>query len=296
MNGLIIGEWISYYENGGIAQKGYYENGFMDREWTFYYENGNIKGIGHYINGDGSDDGNTGIPRHNREGEWNFYHEDGEIYEKQNWANGQMAGDYITYHNGIIESKGNYKDGGRDGKWIWYYENGIIESEGNYKDDVSDGKWISYYEEGNIEWLYYFENGKRTGTTTQFYENGNIQNEGIVLTLENGKNGWDGLVATYYESGKIQVEENWKDGIKNGFHKGYYEEGNIEWLYYFAKDGKRDESKKTTRFHQNGNVWYEGTVITLENGETAWHDIYKSYDERGRLMETIKYNRGQRIN
>ena len=42
------------------------------------------------------------------------------------------------YDNGQIKSEINYKDGGLDGKWIWYYDNGQISSEENYK----NGKYI----------------------------------------------------------------------------------------------------------------------------------------------------------
>ena len=55
----------------------------------------------------------------------------------------------------------NYKDGGLDGKWVWYYENAQIKSEGNYKNGELDGKWVRYDEEGNITSERCYEMGKR---------------------------------------------------------------------------------------------------------------------------------------
>jgi antitoxin component YwqK of YwqJK toxin-antitoxin module len=42
----------------------------MEGTWSFYYENGKLKGIGNFLHGDGSDIGDTGIPRNNRDGNW----------------------------------------------------------------------------------------------------------------------------------------------------------------------------------------------------------------------------------
>ena len=66
------------------------------------------------------------------------------------------------YHeNGQISAEGNFKEGERDGKWVWYYENGKIVEEGNFKEGERDGKWVYYDEQGSVteeEWL----NGKET--------------------------------------------------------------------------------------------------------------------------------------
>ena len=46
------------------------------------------------------------------------------------------------YANGQIEEEKKYKDGKKNGKWIWYYENGQIKFENNYKDGILNGKMI----------------------------------------------------------------------------------------------------------------------------------------------------------
>ena len=50
--------------------------------------------------------------------------------------------------------QGYLKNGGLDGKWIWYYENGQIESKGSYVNGIKDGQWILKYQNGNIEGEY----------------------------------------------------------------------------------------------------------------------------------------------
>jgi antitoxin component YwqK of YwqJK toxin-antitoxin module len=41
--GDIIGDYITFYENGQIYEKGQYKNGLKNGQWTIYYDNGNIK-------------------------------------------------------------------------------------------------------------------------------------------------------------------------------------------------------------------------------------------------------------
>ena len=54
----------------------------------------------------------------------------------------------LYYENGQIKEEKNYKDGKKDGKWIWYYKNGRIKFENNYKDGELNGKMTSYFENG----------------------------------------------------------------------------------------------------------------------------------------------------
>ena len=41
--GDLTGEWLNYYENGQIKQKGYYSNGQAGGLWTYYNEDGTLK-------------------------------------------------------------------------------------------------------------------------------------------------------------------------------------------------------------------------------------------------------------
>ena len=68
----------------------------------------------------------------------------------------------------MIESQGNYKDGEKDGTWIykyyWYPE--VIKSQGNYKDGKKNGTWKKYDEEGRLEEETKWENGNKGKTKT----------------------------------------------------------------------------------------------------------------------------------
>jgi antitoxin component YwqK of YwqJK toxin-antitoxin module len=50
-NGLRNGEYINYYEFGQIKNKSFYINGVLNNDWVDYYSNGNVKSKCFYVSG-----------------------------------------------------------------------------------------------------------------------------------------------------------------------------------------------------------------------------------------------------
>jgi antitoxin component YwqK of YwqJK toxin-antitoxin module len=63
-NGLKVGQWKSYYNDGQLCESGSYNNGIKEGLWTSYYKKGQVSKSGRFING-------------KKDGLWNFYDEDG---------------------------------------------------------------------------------------------------------------------------------------------------------------------------------------------------------------------------
>ena len=101
------GPSFTVYDNGQILSKGNFKDGKWNGLWTYFFENGQKKGEGGFNNGDGSDEGETGIPRNGREGLWTFW-----------------------YENGQKQQEGTFKDGKDDGLFTRWYENGQKHQEG----------------------------------------------------------------------------------------------------------------------------------------------------------------------
>ena len=89
------------------------------------------------------------------------------------FRNGKKDGPWVYYHdNGRLSYKGNYKDGNQDGPWVLYWSNGQLSYKGTYKDGKKDGPWVHYYflngqvssrgdyKVGNQDgpWVYYHSN------------------------------------------------------------------------------------------------------------------------------------------
>lgn len=50
-NGLKVGYWEDYHDNGKLWYKGSYKDGERDGYWIFYYFSGDLHSKGNYVNG-----------------------------------------------------------------------------------------------------------------------------------------------------------------------------------------------------------------------------------------------------
>ena len=61
------------------------------------------------------------------------------------------------------EEQGSFKNGKRNGAWVFYHQNGQLWYEGNYKNGKEEGAFISYSEYGQLSSKGNYKNGKREG-------------------------------------------------------------------------------------------------------------------------------------
>ena len=74
----------------------------------------------------------------------------GEI--QGSFKNGKKDGPWVWYHsNGQLFEKGTYKDGQLEGPWVRYYQSGQLDYKGTYKDGNRDGPWVSYKNDGTVD-------------------------------------------------------------------------------------------------------------------------------------------------
>jgi antitoxin component YwqK of YwqJK toxin-antitoxin module len=87
-----------------------------------------------------------------------------------------------------------------------YSRNGQKIYEGNWNDDLYDGY-------GKL-----FEAGENL-----LYE-GEFRNGIKLIDYENRK---DGIHQEYYDNSMLKYDGEWKDGYKNGYGKGYWQDGTL---------------------------------------------------------------------
>lgn len=112
-----IDKWVFYQKDGKtVLAEELYKDGQKDGEARVYYTNGKVTEIAHYLNG--KLDGN-----YKRYSVFNF------LYQDLTYKNDELDGLAIYYDpkNGLIVSKGSYKENKRAGIWE-HYENGILVS------------------------------------------------------------------------------------------------------------------------------------------------------------------------
>ena len=94
-------------------------------------------------------------------------------YEGQ-FRNGKREGKGIYYFNNGNRYEGYFKDDKREGKGIYYCDNNIYEED--FKNNKREGKGIFYYKNGDREMRNYL-NDKRAGKHAKLHANGEVTSE-----------------------------------------------------------------------------------------------------------------------
>jgi len=135
---------------------------------------------------------------------------EGILYEEGFLKNGQWDGLYKSYHSkGELQFEGNYKEGVRVGRWKRYsHTTPYIEKQGFKGGLYNDFRYKDKYEVDELKTLVDEGlEGLLHGPFIQYFYNRNIEFEG---SYKNNKK--DGLFKEYSFQGKLESEQNYKEG------------------------------------------------------------------------------------
>jgi len=122
--------------------------------------------------------------------------------------------------NGNVRSKGEIKNSWNEGLWTFYDENGEKYSEVEFLSGLITGAAKRLYNNGTIRTYTYQKNIKQGESS--FYDT-----SGKLLQICNYTNdSLDGLLVSYYQTGKIQRKTLYAHGFVQK-DSWYYEEGNL---------------------------------------------------------------------
>ncbi|MGP8215956.1 MAG: tetratricopeptide repeat protein [Bacteroidia bacterium] len=275
------GDMKEYYVSGQISLSTTFKNGKKNGTLTDYWSNGKIKDRGEY-----KDDNPTG--------DWKFNYENGSLHKEGPYTDdGKFTGLWtIYYRSGKKEEELNYnKVGELNGMDIMYDDDGIKYGELEYKND--ELQHIRYFDKsGKTIYESAIANGKLS--QQNFYPNGAKLSEGENM---NGKR--TGKWLFYSECGTLTEEENYKDGLLDGFKIGYYNDGKVhdslnynndlaEGLYHeYAENGKLKTLGWYVDNTKQGDWYYydaHGTLVShIYYLNDATHGYADYYDVNGRL-------------
>lgn len=192
----------------------------------------------------------------------------------------------------------------KTGKWIGYQESGKKRYEGTFRDGYEIGTFKFWNNHGHIaSELIYSQKGEFAQAKI-FYNNGVVKAEG---QFHNRKK--HGLWKFYTNlPRKLQKEESYKDGKKDGPWRVYYSSGKLS-SEIFWKDDARHGSWND--FFENGdphveaifeNGFLEGTYtsyyignIVSKEGEYVkgkMEGVWKLYNEKAELIKKERYEKG----
>ena len=106
-------------------------------------------------------------------------------------------------------------------------------------------------------WIWYDENGRRT--KMEKWDNGKLISKNMEVE--------DGHIIYNDEKGNVRQEQNFNNGVLNGYSKSYLEDGKLLWSMEF-KDGKCFEGE-WARCDDNGKIeikeiWKDGKLVKRE--------------------------------
>jgi len=188
--GVKIGEWKDYFDNGNVSKLYSYTEGKMDVPKKYFFKSGSLK---YEITGNKDSVFKT------------EYHETGEIYSERQVENGNYK-EY--YKNGKLRVNTTYVNSDLSGLWIGFSETGEKEWEVNYLGGYLNGTYKQFYKNGKIKVEgKYFENEKQ-GKEKHFSIDGKLDWEGFFdkgIPYKKWKK--------YNEEGKVIANNKFKEGV-----------------------------------------------------------------------------------
>ena len=150
---IYVGENISYYNNGNIAERFVLENPGPLSEATYYEAYNEDNRL--IMKGTQSDSGFSGEK---------FDYEDNSFVFHYFLEDGIQQGEMQVYKGDKLYLTTNYVDGKENGKRVTYYPSGKKASEENISNDLENGLFESFDENGRVVDRIPFKNGLPVGT------------------------------------------------------------------------------------------------------------------------------------
>lgn len=170
--GRRTGNWVWYYQNGRVSQRGAYNAGNKTGTWTFFYEDGSrmaeechTTGVNRkwFRNGDLHSEVNIvdGRP----DGTFRSWYDNGQLEEEIVYVNGSREGQTSQWHrNGKLRFRGEYRNNELQGQATWWTETGSKDMEGLMVDGEQEGLWRFYWRtNGKLGIEGNYSKGKETG-------------------------------------------------------------------------------------------------------------------------------------
>ena len=319
-----------YYKDGSLSSEGYLRNGKPDGYWKTYYQSGNLKSEGNrkyfqldslwifydksgVINKEisykeGIRDGDEvhykqgskyeSIPykKNIKEGKTFRYFNDEKIAYEATFVNNDLFGkgyefDTIgniitieTFKNGVLSRtqriNRNDSKNEKHALWVMFDDDRRIVSQGTYKHGLKHGYFKIYDKKGNL-------------LKTTKYINGEIQEDAIeTAKLE--------VKRSYYSDKKLKTYKSYRNGIPDGVHKEFDENGNaISTVIYklgiiVAKGGTVDDKGRKqgswTEYFITGEKKSQGIFVDGKKSK-KWIYFYTS----GKTEQIGNYQYGKEV-
>lgn len=203
----------------------------------------------------------------------------------------------FKFDNGKVSSEGFLLNGKPEGYWKNYYPTGSLKSEGLRQNYLLEGNWKFYDQNEVIQKEIIYASGKKFGIQKTYSK------EGFLIRKEPFLNDTlHGIAFSYFANGRIKEKTPFEKGKKEGVRTEYDETGSITGLieykndliynrqYINRKDKKGLKQGPWKEFYPSEQIKNEGDYFNNQKD-----GYWKSYDDKGLLISTVKYNEGKLI-
>jgi antitoxin component YwqK of YwqJK toxin-antitoxin module len=252
----------------------------------------------------------------------------GNEVKKEFYPSGKLKSEiYINGSDGWIKKyydSGNLmgflpiKKGKSHGTCIIYFNSGKKALENEFENGIENGQQKIFYISGKLRSSFKMKNGQSIGEGKEFYESGKIAAIGnyngtnikVKTFFETGElssickyndialihikafdkygNPLNGNFSFYYNSGKLQIQGFFVQGIPDKIYQSYYESGNLSYKGSF-KNGKPEGQHEI--FSENGKVFWR---IPYKDGNIDGV-VFSYHPITGDLIEKSTYKNGNKI-
>lgn len=145
---------------------------------------------------------------------------------------------------------------------------------------AKEGLFQAFYPDGTVWIEAYYKNDSLVGERKMYYESGSIQ------IIENYNNGiFTGKYESFYENGQLDITGEYVNNAMEGEWKRYYDTGELMEVVVFKGNNENGPFKE---YYKNGNLQAEGEYL---NGEFE-HGLLKEYDEAGEMTSRKQCYKG----
>lgn len=193
-NGRKQSRWIKYYPNGNVMYDGIFKDDKPTGEFKRYYEDNVLKSMLVFSN-------------NGTEADAAHYYPNGMVASRGRYKNQLKEGKWQFFSStteDLLISEVDYSNNKRNGLTINYYADSTIAEKIHYRNDLKDGEWIKYYPDGTLTFIAHCDYGRLNGKFEAFFENGKTEftghykddlREGVWIIY--GKDGSQRFKTTY---------------------------------------------------------------------------------------------------
>jgi antitoxin component YwqK of YwqJK toxin-antitoxin module len=218
-------------------------------------------------------------------------------------ASGLKQGRWIVA--GQFETRGNYKNGAKEGQWLTYFGGNYLRIVENFEKDKLSGAVLELDRWGRLISERYYSNGILNGPSKTFTSDGFFTS---YAEYRDGK--LNGVKRAYYENtpDKVMEEAYYKDDQKNGLSKWLTQEGRIVAEYNYVNGLLEGElktyyasGKPMLLEHYINNLRQGESLEYFESGKLKVKGLYKDdlkegewlgYDENQAIVSREKFKTG----